>query len=176
MEFPPTLQNFRAKIGNVPKTSFIRSYPGPFLLFRIGILHGDQSGLGLDTRKFAARKTTDSDPAGARRALDIFLSQVVKTGKNPHEGKITVGRGLNSDIVIPHPSVSKFHAYFQSESKGKVWKLWDHSASYGTEVQGIGIARGSFRVLHSGDVIHFAGSVQATFLSAPDFFDYMHLA
>jgi hypothetical protein len=176
MEFPPTLHNFRARIKDLHKPSFLRIYPEPFLPFKLGIIPGDSSGFGVDTKTFASQKTTDADPEGVKRSPDIFVARVEKSGRNNHDGGITLGRGLDNDIVIPHPSVSKFHASFEWEAEEEAWRLWDRGASYGTTIQGIDVVRGSFRTIRSGDVILFAGSVQATFLSAADFYEYIHLA
>lgn len=40
-----------------------------------------------------------------------FLRQIRKSKRNPFQGRISIGRTSNNDVVIVHPSVSKLHAH-----------------------------------------------------------------
>ena len=72
------------------------------------------------------------------------------------QGRTTIGRHLNSDIVIASPSVSNKHARFNVEQACFVTDL---RSSNGTFLNGK-------KVLHArlkgGDIINFAG-ISATF-------------
>ncbi len=49
--------------------------------------------------------------------------------------RILVGRALNNDIVLRHPSVSKLHAFFQRGDHG--WTLRDTRSANGTFLDGM---------------------------------------
>jgi len=51
---------------------------------------------------------------------------------NPFTMGITVGRVAGNDIVIPHRSVSRFHAYFRQDPGTKAWGLVDAESKNGT--------------------------------------------
>ena len=45
---------------------------------------------------------------------------------------VTLGRTANNDILVPHPSVSRFHAYFQQGADNITWSLVDAESKNGT--------------------------------------------
>lgn len=76
-----------------------------------------------------------------------------KTGRAFVE-HISVGRARNSDIVLRHDSVSKFHAWFECDEGGKFY-LGDAKSKNGTRVNGERVIGGDLRPLESGDEIRF---------------------
>lgn len=65
--------------------------------------------------------------------------------------RIVIGRGGNSDVRLPDPSVSHRHAIVRQTGPG--WELVDEGSSNGTYVGGVRLSRGSPRSLRSGDLI-----------------------
>jgi len=65
---------------------------------------------------------------------------------------ISVGRALDNDIIIEDPRVSRRHAQFRRRYGRYV--LYDLGSSGGTQINGYPVEE---CVLHSGDVISFAG-------------------
>ena len=72
------------------------------------------------------------------------------------QGRTTIGRHLNSDIVITSPSVSNKHARINVE---QACFITDLRSSNGTYINGKKVLHAK---LKTGDVINFAG-ISATF-------------
>ena len=71
--------------------------------------------------------------------------------------RISVGRARNKDLVFRHVSVSKFHAWFQSEPSGE-FTLTDAGSKNLTRVNGDALLPREAKVIVPGDKIRF-GSV-----------------
>ena len=92
---------------------------------------------------------------------------VEKTKDNAFQRRVTIGRTSNNDIVLEDASVSRFHAWLESDEKGG-WSIVDAGSRNGTWVgpkkltpkNGAGLANGTkVRV----------GTIELTFLTAPGF-------
>src|SRR4029079_9837898 len=67
---------------------------------------------------------------------------------------ISVGPAHNSDIVLRHASVSKFHAWFECDDSGEFY-VGDAKSKNGTKVNGSRITGQDLTRLVSGDEIRF---------------------
>lgn len=67
---------------------------------------------------------------------------------------ISVGRARNSDVVLRHESVSKFHAWFECDEHGRFY-LGDAKSKNGTKVNGTRLSGSDLRPLESGDEVRF---------------------
>jgi transcriptional regulator with GAF, ATPase, and Fis domain len=76
----------------------------------------------------------------------------------PARGKLTVGRGVESDVLIAHPSISRKHA---SLDVGDVVRVEDLGSANGTKLAGKKLAPGSPATLVPGVVLEL-GSVLVT--------------
>jgi hypothetical protein len=65
---------------------------------------------------------------------------------------ISIGRALDNDVIIEDPRVSRYHA--QLRQRYGRYVLYDVGSSDGTQINGYPVEE---CVLHSGDVISFAG-------------------
>lgn len=65
---------------------------------------------------------------------------------------ISIGRALDNDVIIEDPRVSRYHA--QLRQRYGRYVLYDLGSSDGTQINGYPVEE---CVLHSGDVISFAG-------------------
>lgn len=62
----------------------------------------------------------------------VFELRKLEGKINPFAMGVTVGRNDNNDVVLEHPSISRFHAYFQYESRNRRWRLVDAESRNGT--------------------------------------------
>jgi len=112
------------------------------------------------------------DPAGVsvselRRRLSQARHFAITLDKRVHDGtyvdRISVGRARNKDIVLRHPSVSKFHAWFERDAQG-VWCVADAGSKNGTRTNAVEMTARDLIKTKPGDLIRF-GSVEAMLCS-----------
>lgn len=94
-----------------------------------------------------------------------FAQPIVKRAHVSFLREVSVGRARNHDIVLRHPSVSKFHATFDVAPSGEL-ELKDRESRNGVFVNGARIA-GRVRI-SPGDTVKF-GNVQARVGTAEGF-------
>lgn len=106
------------------------------------------------------------------RPVELVVVPVAKrAGANFFASMITIGRAPNNDVVIPHPAVSKFHAYLSEESGG--YRVCDGGSANGTVVDGVSLGANQSAPLCSGSEIVLGGGVRARFLDPADLFEFL---
>ncbi|MHC5036284.1 MAG: FHA domain-containing protein [Planctomycetota bacterium] len=174
MEFHLRLDKFQTKYGRMAKADFVTMFPKPFLVFdlqgtRVNVLDFDayaDSSTATDSTKIAEEGETD-------RLSQILVAPIEKSDRDKERPQISAGRAPGSDIVVPHPAVSKLHAVFEKDPKHGSYTIQDAGSSFGTTVGGIDLIKGEGALLKSGEEIIFSGYVSATILSPQDFYDFM---
>jgi hypothetical protein len=78
--------------------------------------------------------------------------------------RISVGRARNNDIVLRHPSVSKFHAWLEVDDENTFYIAAGDSTNP-TTLNGRRLTSTEVPPLHSGDVLMF-GDLEALFCDA----------
>jgi hypothetical protein len=98
-----------------------------------------------------------------RRRLAQARHFAITIDKRVHDGlfqeRISVGRARNKDIVLRHPSISKFHAWFERDAEGK-WRVADAGSKNGTRSNASDVQVRDLVYVKPGDVLRF-GSVEA---------------
>jgi len=141
---------------NLSAAEFEQRYGASFLV-HAGTLDTGMSPL--------LRTLTDRDNMaawGGGEALQVFL--VRPKASNVFPDFISIGRAANNDVVITHPSVSKFHAYLRRQPEGL--RLYDAASANGTFSDNDRVAvkgRGAPTILTSGVSLRF-GMVDVMFL------------
>jgi hypothetical protein len=172
---------------------FVRAIDMPLLLVRTDDLTGEMAqtlegrgddagsrvepGIGfntISTERPARRPITLPPPptfAPAQLLVRVIRAChfIVAIGKRADAGRVfservTVGRARNSDIVLRHESVSKFHAWFARDDDNAYF-LVDASSRNGTTLNGARVDGGTPARLRNGDLVRF-GSVEATYVEA----------
>jgi len=172
MELPLTIKEFMDKLGLISKSEFISKFKSPFLLLEIGLNPQDKKKYGTNSEKSASKKTVEINKITLEKPRTIFVEQVKKTSRNHFSKMITVGRTLNNDIIIHHPCVSKFHAFFKTD---KSVTITDAGSSYGTKLDNKQLIRNRDYPLLGREIIIFAEIIKSTFLMPLDFYDYARL-
>ena len=105
----PTVQTvgeFHARIAQLTIEQFLAAYPHPFLI---------EEGAVRSSNGKNRASTRPPETARARRPLtpaQCWLVQLRNVEASDRYGYIALGRGHENDIVLPDPTVSKFHCYF----------------------------------------------------------------
>jgi hypothetical protein len=86
--------------------------------------------------------------------------------------RVTVGRARNSDVVLRHESVSKFHAWFSRDDQNAYFVV-DASSHNGTWRNGGALPGGLNTRLAVGDLLRF-GTVEATYCDAATLHSTLH--
>ena len=107
---------------------------------------------GIDSTQVIS--TGGVQPGRARVTAQLVLN----TPDGPHAfpldtNVVTVGRGLNNDLIVEDPRVSRQHA--QIRFKSRRYFIGDMGSTNGTYVNGTQIT--TDQVLHDGDTVSFGG-------------------
>jgi hypothetical protein len=108
--------------------------------------------------------SSDDEGAGGRTADVAVVVYALRTATAQSGHLVTIGRDPKHDLVIPDPSVSRFHAYVKRGDDG-AFTVQDMASTNGTTVNGVNApARGAGPpvAVKPGDTICF-GQVQLTF-------------
>jgi len=176
MDIHLKLQKFTQRYAHFQESQFLSSFAEPFLLVDLG-------GKALDPRAFQAfAMTTTASELTEWEGVEphfgeeqAFVAPLAKSSRNAFPNMISLGRSSNNDIVIAHPRVSKFHAFFKKDPSSGALALWDAGSTYGTVIGSSPLEQGSPAPLESKTSIVFGEAVRATFLSPVDFYRYMKL-
>ena len=108
----------------------------------------------------------DDDPAARTANVSVVVYPLrQKAGAQGH--LVTIGRETGHDVVIPDPSVSRFHA-FAKPGPGGAFLLQDMGSTNGTSVNGASVAprdAGPATPIKPGDTVRL-GQVEFTFSNA----------
>lgn len=149
------------KSGLTSKEAFIRHFPEPFLVAEVGHV---TSALPM----FATLATQPLDEQGELHRWIAY--PVEKSDRNGFLQMITLGRAGNNDVVLPEPSVSKFHAFLRKDDNG-VWAIQDGGSRYGTSVDGEQVSVTQALALSSGQLISLGTGVSLRFFESEALFD-----
>lgn len=140
----------------LPEESFCQRFPHPFML-----------GKEVVEEEFAFRTVVsrEATAAGATPAPMLRIRDWVLPIHKPGEGapRVFLGRAPNNDLVVPHATVSKLHAYFTKDQDR--WWLVDVGSSNGTKMNGMRAPPRAKVSLHDGDTLLF-GRCAFQFISA----------
>jgi hypothetical protein len=130
--------------------------------------NGTSTAIG-DVNRPRSYQRARFDPAKLRSKIaqgPIFVVALRKRAgmRNPFSSKICVGRSSDSDIVLCHPSVSKFHGWFEVRDGGRVY-LGNAGSKNATCINDQIVARHDLPEVLVGDEIAF-GNVRTLLCNA----------
>jgi hypothetical protein len=113
-------------------------------------------GPGLPTGVDSTQVISTVTQAPAR--MPVTAQLVLATPDGPHAfpleaNVVTVGRGLNNDLIVEDPRVSRQHA--QIRFKSRRYFIGDLGSTNGTYINGTQVT--TDQVLHDGDIVSFGG-------------------
>jgi hypothetical protein len=181
------------RVRSASVADLVREIEVPLLLVKLDDLDGDlaqslqgmSGGGGVRVDPGMSFHTASTDRRSARKASvpppasfapEQILVRVVRSlhfivpiGKRADAARVfservTLGRARNSDVVLRHGSVSKFHAWFTRDDRNAYF-VADASSHNGTARNGALLVGGEAARLASGDLLRF-GTVEATYCDA----------
>jgi hypothetical protein len=166
--------DYAALAAHSSREQFIAASPHPFLL-SLGVFDGPPRPAPT-LRSDNGAAFTEVIKAERKRVLasdGTWTVLPVKKVQPTFPRMITVGRARNNDLVVPHPLVSKLHAYF-SVVDGE-FLLADAGSANGTRLGSrLMAARGTPERVHSGERVAF-GMLGFLFLDAASLWAALHL-
>lgn len=88
--------------------------------------------------------------------LEVLKSGSIISNLEFIQSKISFGRLQENDVVLDHPSSSRYHCVFQYS--GGNWSLYDLESVHGTFLNKKRVESSSFVKLYSGDLVKFGAS------------------
>lgn len=152
-----------------PLSAYVRRYlhdpaelkaaiKSPVLLFE-PLEHDDE----VSEYRFRTQSGVGGAPVDPDEPMVLLVR---KQASNAFKSRITVGRTTNNDLVLDDGSVSRFHAWFETD--GTLWQLADAGSKNGTVLNGQRLTAKKLSPVTKNARIKF-GDVPATFL-LPDAF------
>lgn len=157
-----SIESFVSGLRDVQEKEFVGRYSHPFLL---------QLNESNSTDALWRTTSVRIELTGASSVKPLFVYTVKKrAGANPF-AFVTIGRAANNDLVLPYPSISKFHASLASRD-GK-WTVTDADSSNGTGLDGTRIPGKKPTPIQSGSLIELGGVIQVVFLGPRETWEVM---
>jgi hypothetical protein len=119
-----------------------------------------------------SEKARREDPAALWRLIEKYPHVAVPVRKRVDSdalfmGRISIGRARNKDIVLRHPSISKFHAWFEADDYENL-RVSDAGSTNLTHLNGKQIAGRASAAVEPGDGLRF-GSIETVVCSPGTF-------
>lgn len=103
----------------------------------------------------------------------VLVVKKVQGRANPFGAGVTVGRAEHNDLVFPHASVSRFHAYFTPDpTQITRWNVVDAASRNGTLVDGVPLQPNAAVLLGGASRLN-VGEMALTFLSPSAFLRWL---
>lgn len=153
------MADYLALARTVDREGFEERFPHPFLV--VTREHSADATREFRTRDISALELNSDRPP----SLEVFP---VNRPSSPANHMVTLGRANNMDIVLPNPSVSKLHAYFQRDIEGSRWTVADAGSRNGSTLNGSVLAPKASHPVNTGDILVFAQLYRAEFLMPGD--------
>lgn len=160
---------FRADARRLAPGDFEECHGSGFLLLTAAGVHGPAGPASTVVHLVGI-----DEPASERTASLSLVAYPLRTSDRSAGHLVTVGRTSNNDVVIPDPSVSRFHAFLKPVAGGR-FQIQDANSTNGTTVNGTSVpaqGHGLGVDLKSGDTVRL-GQVELTFLSAQALRDFV---
>ncbi len=129
--------------------AFRERYACAFLLLKFGPPKIDD-----DIDLFTEKSFMPQFGKNTNMLMGIKAVPLVKSDRNAFGSKIALGRARNNDVVIRAALVSKLHAAFYPDDRGR-YRLQDFGSLNGTVVNGKRLAKKDPIRLNNGDTVSF---------------------
>jgi pSer/pThr/pTyr-binding forkhead associated (FHA) protein len=169
----PIIREFLEQAHKLDRDGFISRNNAPVLLQqdnKDGVDPRNEYRSTLKMKINHESKEIQIEPLPPTPIDPVFV--IRKSDRNSFASKILIGRTETNDIVIPHITVSKHHAYFKDDPEANRYTITDTGSTNGTQLNGQPISPKDSRYLSDGDQICF-GEVHYIFYTAGGFYDLL---
>ncbi|MHC4601170.1 MAG: FHA domain-containing protein [Planctomycetota bacterium] len=161
------LKTYSESVRDSTREEYVEKYPD-------AVLMGLGTSSGTCRRAFQTMAGFQvAEEVAPGRETELAVHPIQKTERNSFGHMITLGRSDNNDVVIDHPSVSKFHAFFTKDAKGERYSISDADSRFGTFVEDHRLRPSKAQVLNSGETLAFGKGSKYGFYLPGDFYDYI---
>lgn len=170
---PGIVKEYLEQAHNLDREAFVAQNPVPFLVRQKELQGIDPRNEYRSTLKFKVDQETKEvrlEPMPPS-PTDTVIS-IEKSSSNSFASKILVGRTETNDIVVPHITISKHHAFFQADEEANRYSVTDTGSTNGTKLNGQPITAKEARYVTDGDQIAF-GDACFTYYTPGGFYDLM---
>ena len=157
---PSAASKFAQENGGLPSELFQTRHPYPFLLLERG------QGTRLEPAElqtFGGGIPFPETPTATPTVEDVLYPVIAGAGAAAN-GKVTIGRSRDNDVVLPYAQVSKHHATIEPRGRPGAFRITDTGSTNGTAVNGVPLDPNEHMDLADGDLIAFGGDVPFRFL------------
>jgi pSer/pThr/pTyr-binding forkhead associated (FHA) protein len=117
--------------------------------------------LDKDTRPAKADTYDESSVKQQLTTATRIIVPLRKRGDAAFVDRISVGRARNKDIVLRHPSISKFHGWFVVDDANSLY-FTDAGSKNGTRIGGVRLEPRAQQEVHPGETI-VLGRIECAF-------------
>ncbi|MHC4779505.1 MAG: FHA domain-containing protein [Planctomycetota bacterium] len=151
------------------KSGFIKTHTYPFL---VEVDPAPQDGDSRDFETLASGGEQDRERFHQSSQIEMAsrVFRIIKQEEDSFGAKISIGRSLNNSIVLRHPSISKFHAYFTAGEVRVEHHITDVNSKNGTFLNEVRLTAMQKSEVRNGDKIRFGDDLVFLFLEAQDLY------
>lgn len=171
------LDNFILDYKREGRQGYLAAHPHPVLVVEKSE-EDDHTG-DTQTQDITSSRLRLAENLSREQMLLISKAQgfrvltLVKCEDNDWPDRITLGRARGNDLVLPHGTISKVHAYFAFLNDGRA-TLTDAGSRNGTRLNGARLKPEHTATLEALDKLTF-GSLSTTYYPARNFSDFLAL-
>lgn len=146
------------------RATFCARNPGPFLII-------DQLDESPAERQFQTQVAVSIEEL--MKARDYSNAEVLSIRPECDEltVMVTLGRAMNSNLVLRSASISKLHCFFRRSTTDGTWNVADAGSTNGTVLNGVALKRNDLQPLRDGACLEFGNAYSGRFVEADSLFD-----
>jgi hypothetical protein len=165
---------FKERFGGLDRPAFLAEFKTPFLVIQYGGVEGGEPDDGKTKSELPSWDRTSWDTEGLAGGLQSVVFPIKKSDRNEEAEVIILGRSGENDLPIPHPSISKRHAYFRIDPETEKVTVEEAGSTYGTLLNGEPLVKERPVALENRATFVFAGSALATFFDPRGLYEFLH--
>jgi hypothetical protein len=156
-------------------SQFLKEHNHPVLLSSQDLDWTDKRAFQFETMIIdqSSDQPASSPPKTPTQVAEALVFEVKKQARGTQSNMLCVRRTGNNDIVLAHPTISKFHAYFAKSAGEDSYEIADVGSTNGTRVNNQRLMAHQGQKLANGDRIEFGPAIHVMYFTAQGFYDFL---